>query len=310
MLRRRLIGAAAMIAPLLALLWMDEQLNFGFPGCWLALLGAALSVAAACEFIHLFQGQIAGLKMCNAASAALIFSGIASVPVFRSFEGCALGIWGWAIFGMLAALAYLLTVEIFTFRSAEGVTRRVCTAYLAATYAGLPFCFFLYTRVQVSGRLGLFAVFATIFVIKSSDAGAYFVGRSMGRRKLAPRISPGKTVEGAIGGLLVAALVSYGLLGVLAPAILPSAKGVSILPALAFGLLVAVVGILGDLSMSMFKRDAGMKDSASWLPGLGGMLDILDSVLWAAPVAYLFWAAGCFGPSDLALQVATSGMGH
>jgi phosphatidate cytidylyltransferase len=153
-------------------------------------------------------------------------------------------------------------------------------------------CFFLYMRSQVGGRPGLLAVISVIFVVKSSDAGAYFTGRTLGRQKLAPRISPGKTIIGAIGGSLMAIVAAWLFHGWIAPKLAPNSNPLPIWRLAGYGLGLALVGILGDLSVSMFKRDAGKKDSAAWLPGLGGVLDIIDSLVWATPVAYLFWAAG------------------
>jgi phosphatidate cytidylyltransferase len=124
------------------------------------------------------------------------------------------------------------------------------------------------------------------FLIFAADTGAYFAGRRFGRRKLAPSVSPGKSVEGAIGGLMLCAVWAlsggvwvffsghYEAGGRLAAFVLLS-------------LLVAVVSILGDLSESLFKRAAGVKDSGNILPGHGGILDRTDSLLAAAPLMAL-----------------------
>jgi phosphatidate cytidylyltransferase len=126
------------------------------------------------------------------------------------------------------------------------------------------------------------------FVIWAGDGAALYVGRSLGRHKLAPVVSPQKTIEGAIGGLggnVLAAVVSkYWFF--------PELK---LSHAMALGLIMGVVGQIGDLCESMFKRGANIKDSASIIPGHGGMLDRLDSLLFNAPILYyyyrLFWAS-------------------
>lgn len=121
-----------------------------------------------------------------------------------------------------------------------------------------------------------------LFVVFAADTGAYFAGRAFGKHKLAPNISPGKTIEGAIGGLLlctVLALVAGPLVFRLAPGQLAVLVGLT--------LLVAVVSIIGDLVESMFKRAAGVKDSGTLLPGHGGVLDRVDSILAAAPLMTL-----------------------
>jgi phosphatidate cytidylyltransferase len=118
-------------------------------------------------------------------------------------------------------------------------------------------------------------------VLMGADAGAYYIGRAFGKRKLAPSISPGKTWEGVIGGvaaaLLMAAIAHYWFF--------------SELPlkfALPLAVIMTVVGILGDLSESALKRGAGAKDAANILPGHGGLLDRLDSLLFNAPLIYYF----------------------
>jgi phosphatidate cytidylyltransferase len=135
----------------------------------------------------------------------------------------------------------------------------------------------------------LLPLLSLIATVKLSDTMQYTFGRIFGKHKVAPTLSPGKTWEGTIGGIGSATLISsvgiaYIIQGTagMQPALLAK-------PA-AFALAVTIVGIIGDLAESMLKRDAGVKDSSDWLPGFGGVLDILDSLLLAAPVAYLFWA--------------------
>ncbi len=118
------------------------------------------------------------------------------------------------------------------------------------------------------------------FLIFAADTGAYFAGRAFGRRKLAPAVSPGKSVEGAIGGLLLCAIWALtGGVYVFHPHNLAAFVGLS--------LLVAAVSILGDLTESLFKRAAGVKDSGKILPGHGGLFDRTDSLLAAAPLMAL-----------------------
>jgi phosphatidate cytidylyltransferase len=119
------------------------------------------------------------------------------------------------------------------------------------------------------------------------DAGAYFVGRRYGRRKLAPAISPNKTVEGALGGLAIGtlgALTTKLLFDFAVPGRLSG--DLSYLAAGLFGLVISSAAILGDLVESVLKRDADLKDSGWILPGVGGVLDRIDSALLAIPVAY------------------------
>jgi phosphatidate cytidylyltransferase len=126
-----------------------------------------------------------------------------------------------------------------------------------------------------------------LLLVIAADVGAYFAGRRFGRRKLAPRVSPGKTLEGAAGGLVLVALVAWGGAAYFN---LPPASAV------VFGCAVGIFSIVGDLTESMFKRAAGLKDSGVMLPGHGGLLDRIDSVTAAAPL----YALGLFGSGVIA----------
>jgi phosphatidate cytidylyltransferase len=128
-----------------------------------------------------------------------------------------------------------------------------------------------------SGTGWLFVLFGLVW---SCDTGAYFVGRSVGKRKLHAQVSPGKTVEGYVGGIVVAALVT-AVLGLLL-------VGLSPLIGVFVGAVTAAVAQRGDLAKSMLKRTAGRKDSGTLIPGHGGVLDRIDSLLFAAPVLILF----------------------
>ena len=132
-------------------------------------------------------------------------------------------------------------------------------------------------QIKLAGELVLLAIMATVWL---ADIAAYFSGRALGRHKLAPAISPGKTWEGAIGGVF--AVVLYGFLFV---SVLPRKLAGS--PALFFALLVAfaALSIIGDLFESLLKRQAGLKDSSSILPGHGGVLDRIDSLTSTLPIA-------------------------
>jgi len=123
---------------------------------------------------------------------------------------------------------------------------------------------------------------ALVFVAKISDVGAYFFGRKFGRTKLIPRISPAKSLEGALFGLASSVGMAFALWG------LGALPRITAQEALAFGLLVGVTGQCGDLLESIFKRSGGHKDSAKLLPGYGGLLDVMDSLIISAPPAYLF----------------------
>jgi len=138
--------------------------------------------------------------------------------------------------------------------------------------------------VFLPGVEGRYYVLYFILVTKFSDVGAYVVGSLIGRHKMIPRISPGKTWEGFGGAVLVSTGASvafaYGFRDALA--------GMNLLHAVVLGVLLSVSAVIGDLIESLFKREAGVKDSGRLLPGIGGILDLLDSLLFNAPLMYLY----------------------
>jgi phosphatidate cytidylyltransferase len=163
------------------------------------------------------------------------------------------------------------------------------TVTLICGLAVLAPAFVALARLQISSHgfaRGPLLVLWLILMVCAADIGAYFAGRAFGRRKLAPRVSPGKTIEGAVGGLLLAALVAAS--GAIY-------FGLPTLAAIAFGFGVGIFSIVGDLTESMFKRAAALKDSGTLLPGHGGLLDRIDSVTAAAPL----YALGLFSSGVL-----------
>lgn len=145
-------------------------------------------------------------------------------------------------------------------------------------YVGLTLGYLLLTRALEGGE---FLIFFVVLVTWAGDTGAYCVGISLGRRQLAPVISPNKTVEGLIGGLVLAIAAAVAARAWFLP-------WFSLVDCLASGLLLTGAGVLGDLTESALKRSAGVKDSGSLIPGHGGMLDRVDSLLFAAPAFYYY----------------------
>ena len=160
-------------------------------------------------------------------------------------------------------------------------------ALVAFVYLGLMLGFLPAIRRDHSAWVLLWVLLVT----KSCDIGAYFAGKAFGRHKLIPWLSPGKTWEGLVGGVLMSAAVSVAGLEVLRG--WGVIAGVPLWAAVIPGVLFAVVGQTGDLLESMLKRDAGIKDSGKVLPGFGGVLDVIDSPLLVAPLA--FWVLRLFG---------------
>ena len=148
-------------------------------------------------------------------------------------------------------------------------------------YLGVFLGFFMLIQVDHS----VWWIIGIIAMVKMCDTGAYFTGRTIGKHKLIPWLSPGKTWEGLVGGLVASMGTAWGL-AALSEAWLPGEPVVETWLALLLGLVIGLSGQCGDLVMSLMKRDAKIKDSSNLLPGLGGMMDVLDSPLFVAPIAW------------------------
>ncbi len=159
----------------------------------------------------------------------------------------------------------------------SGVISNCGASYFSIIYIGLFSAFVVGIRVD----FGLWWLLMFIFVVKFADIGAYTIGILFGKHKFSPKISPGKTWEGMGGAVAAAVIVSF-LFGA-------GCDIMSWLAAVIFGIFIAFTGQLGDLVESMMKRDAETKDSSNKVPGFGGILDIIDSPLFTAPIAYLFF---------------------
>ena len=186
-----------------------------------------------------------------------------------------------AVLGTCLALIFCLAISsALPARSVEGTMSSITSSLCTTVYIGILPAFWMLLRQEHSAWF----ILGLVLVIKSSDIGAFTVGMLAGRRKLIYWLSPGKTWEGFLGGVGSSALVGM-IMGFWlvqdsdSPAFGP-------LAGLLVGAVMAIVGQAGDLIESMFKRAAGRKDSGTLLPGMGGVLDVVDSLIWTAPVAW------------------------
>ena len=186
------------------------------------------------------------------------------------------------------ALVAIMTATVFS-RGVDQHPIGVAAACLfAAMYTGgaLSFAYVVrYDNYAVGRTSQCLVLLLPVLLTWASDVGAYFVGRMMGRTKLMPSVSPAKTVEGALGGIVLSVVICWVFVRQL---LVPFGQlGLSPVGILFFGITIAVAAQLGDLFESLLKREARVKDSSSLLPGHGGFLDRIDSVLFALPVAAL-----------------------
>lgn len=300
MLRWRIIVAAAIIVPMLGLCWLDFAWNFGRPGVWLFPVALLVTAAAAMEMVDLLSAKPGRPKAWPTVAGTLAVVLGAGVPLLWEVypADCRVGRLAWPLVGLAVGLLLAMACEMRRFDDKGKTVDRIAMSVFVMVYVGLLMSFVVQLRLLDGNRVGLLALFSLMFIVKLSDTGAYAIGRLLGRHKLAPKLSPGKTIEGAIGGIVFACGASMLVFLVLAPAFLDQpAVTVSWWVCLLYGLSLALAGMVGDLAESLIKRDVSRKDSSSYLPGLGGALDVLDSILVAAPVAYVWWSTQWLTPA-------------
>jgi phosphatidate cytidylyltransferase len=182
-------------------------------------------------------------------------------------------------FTLWVLIAFLF--EMATYRPAGNSVVRCALFVWSLAYVGLLPAFLVQLRFSPSEDVrGAAALGVLIAVTKGGDIGAYFTGRFLGRHPMTPLLSPKKTWEGFVGGLAASVGVAVAIHQ------LKEGLFATMGEAAAFGLVIGVVGVLGDLAESMVKRDCGAKDASNVVPGFGGILDVVDSIIFAAPVAY------------------------
>jgi phosphatidate cytidylyltransferase len=317
MLKWRLILGTLFIAAFVGLCWLDYLAPR--PGTYLLPVAVLLSLAGAEELLTMFH------RRGHQPLPWIVYGGVlltvlsAGMPVLlpRWTTNKAVGQLGWLAVGL--ALAWLLAIvgELSRYRASPAqprgqgeentysATTNLALSILAVAYVGGLMGFLVQLRLLNrpsegdDGRWGMVALVSLIATVKMSDIGQYTVGRLMGKRKLAPAVSPGKTWEGVLGGVAFAIFAAWLVLSWATQLVSATSGERPIIATLTFAIAVAAAGILGDLAESMLKRDAGVKDSSTWLPGFGGVLDLLDSLLGAAPVAYVFWVTGVVGSGSL-----------
>lgn len=293
MLQWRLLAAACILGPLFVLIWLDDQVNGGRPGIWLGPLAVVVSLMAAHELNRLFA---AGNRPCwPLANLAAVFcvTSLSLLPVawLEYPQPCPVGKLGWTALGAAAGSAILFVIAIIQYQKPGDTVPRLAAGHLALVYVGVLTGMLIQLRLMLPGRLGLLAVIVTIMVVKLADAGAFFVGKAVGRTKFTA-VSPGKTLEGCFGGLLFAGLGAWFARDVLLPWLAPAAVPGPYLGYFGFAACMMILGLVGDLAESLLKREAGVKDSSTWLPGLGGVLDVVDSLIFVAPASFMWWASG------------------
>jgi len=251
----RIVVAAVLLPVVLGIVWAGGWWLFG-----LAVVGGMIA-------LHELYAMARALH-------PVVLGGYAGLVL--ALLGAQLGGTTWVLAGVLATLPAALLV-FFVSSARQHVTAGFGVTLLAVAWVGGGLSYLLLVRdIPDDGRLLLFTTLLTVF---ADDTAAFFVGRLIGRHRLAPVISPGKSWEGFVGGTCAGVAVAFFALY--------EQDVVSTTESLVLGLAIALASTLGDLFESAVKRDLNVKDSGRLLGGHGGVLDRIDSLLWAGPAAYV-----------------------
>jgi phosphatidate cytidylyltransferase len=260
----RAVSGAVLVAIAIAVVW--------FAPAWLLFVAAEIVAALAfVEYAHL--ADACELPIPKVAAGAATMLGVAGVTSTRWIGDEVVGTAVALDAVVMSAFVGIAAMTLVAWRGGRDALGRAAAGIFPVLYIGLP----IGALVAIRSREAMFLLMLTVMV---SDTAQFYTGRALGRRLLAPAISPKKTVEGAAGGFVFGAAVM-------------TAAGAWWLPGIPSGLRallgvgVVALGIAGDLFESMLKRSAGVKDSSGLIPGHGGVLDRIDALLFAAPIYYL-----------------------
>jgi phosphatidate cytidylyltransferase len=280
MLKYRLIFGLLMTVVFVGLMladgWLDGSLSPSLPyspiqGTILCVLVALLAFPSVGELATLAKVKELLIFVPIATAASIL---VATSPYVRQFVNGPPELY---LALILVFALFALLIYQARWHGTSGVIGNCGASFFAIIYFGLLSSFLLAIRID----FGVWGLLTFVFVVKSSDIGAYTFGKLFGKHKFSPRISPGKTWEGMAGAVVFAAVVAF---------LFSAGCGIMTRPQAAlFGVCFAFIGQLGDLAESLIKRDAERKDSAHSVPGFGGVLDVIDSPLAAAPLAYLYF---------------------
>ena len=277
------------------MLWLIIVLAFVFPHrAVFGLLGGVLLGVGLIEYFRIaFSGEIAdgrrrGLRLTGIPT--LIVSLIYLAALFDIKQVAVLGEGGLEAFGFAALIIVLIALRLAHAVEPKQTFREIAIgvfgfAYLTVLFGFVVKILLMPELVLESGKhVGHLYLLLLLAVTKFTDMGAYLVGSLIGKNKMIPHISPGKTWEGIIGGIFFAVLVAAGM-----KALMPETFALMSWTALILvSIVIGVLAVIGDLAESILKRSLVVKDSGQVMPGIGGVLDLIDSILFTAPAFYLY----------------------
>jgi len=288
MLRWRLLISAILIPVLVGLFVIDHKQGPRAP----ALLGLYLLLAARCvyEMVLLLRHRSLEVSLLLTTACTMTVVGSSWFVALTSDDFAA----GTAALGPVALVVtvcvlVLMLKAALTFHTPGRSLQTLGAELFIVNYVGLLMAVTAQLRWVAGEQAGYLVLGSLLIAAKCGDIGAYTLGRLFGRRKMVPRLSPGKTWMGAVGAILGAGLAALLWLQLATSQFNSEWTACRWYWAVFYGAVIGTAGLIGDLCESLIKRDVGQKDSASLMPGFGGLLDLLDSILYAGPVAYLLW---------------------
>lgn len=301
MLLKRVITGCLLIVFLLLAVWLDGTLSARgataatwSAGRWQVGLIATITILGFSQMAIRELVRFARARQYAVMSFLAHFgaAGFVLGPYLVNAAGWNPAIW-WELFAAwLSGLIMAAFVGQMIRARADGALAAIAVTTLVTLYGGAFGAFVVAARLEVGGWAGIAVVLYSILLVKVTDIGAFFTGSLLGRTRMIPWLSPKKTIEGLMGGIVVTMMMAAALQWVLSACGIQAVEDPLMHPLLAlvlFGVVMAGVSVFGDLCASLLKRDAGFKDSGDALPGLGGVLDVFDSPILAAPVIWLFW---------------------
>ncbi|MCL0001553.1 phosphatidate cytidylyltransferase [Providencia rettgeri] len=272
MLKYRLLTAIVLIPIVIAALFLLSPANFGL----VVIAVCALGAWEWAQFVGWHsQAKRVGLAVVFAAILLAMQFSISNINQFSSEPMVLYGLWAGLIWWVIAIIL------VVTYPASASWGKSAIIRLLFGVLTIIPFyCGMMVLRTvgyQSDTFFGAWWLLYVMLLVWGADSGAYAFGRAIGRNKMAPKVSPGKTWEGLVGGLITAGIISW-LFSAFAP--------IPVMPdyLLVTSIIVVVVSVFGDLTESMFKRQSGIKDSSHLIPGHGGILDRIDSLTAAIPV--------------------------
>lgn len=303
MLAHRLATGSSLIALFLVILLVDETWLAPWFPLWV-IASTLVMAEAARELVRLLErtsarpsggivvGGVLALMAANVAPHFHDWMLRHESPAAYTYDVAApLHVLAWPMLAFAGVLMVAFLIQGAQFTKPGGTMATLSGSILAIAYVGLLGSFIVQTRWLAGPYHGVVPLLMLVTTAKGADIGAYTLGRIAGRHKLWPRLSPNKTLEGAAGGLGMAVVAALAVAAIGRRLGHPSLDWPA---AIGFGLVVGVFAQLGDLMESMIKRDCEQKDASDTLPGFGGVLDVIDSLLFAGPVSYAYWLL--FGP--------------